>query len=54
MKKDVSYYTNQFTKLRVDRVHGAAPHKPILLLSIIELIEQGKIQHNRIFLTPEL
>lgn len=54
MKKDLSYYATRFSKLRIDRVHGAAPHKPILLLSIIELIEQGKIQHNRVFLTPEL
>jgi putative restriction endonuclease len=31
-----------------------APHKPILLLSVIELIEQQKIRNNQISLTPEL
>lgn len=33
---------------------GIAPHKPILLLSIIELIEQNKITANRIYLNAEL
>lgn len=48
------YYSKLFTKLRVDRAHGIAPHKPILVLSVIEQIAQGKIQQNRIFLSPEL
>lgn len=53
--KNLSYYTNKFTKLRVDRAWGAvAPHKPILLLSVIELIEQGLLRHNQIPLSPEL
>tara|TARA_R110000851_G_C13101390_1_gene568473 strand:+ start:12572 stop:13552 length:981 start_codon:yes stop_codon:yes gene_type:complete len=33
---------------------GRAPHKPILLLSIIQLIEKGHFNSNRIFITPEL
>ncbi|NJM48876.1 MAG: HNH endonuclease, partial [Alkalinema sp. RU_4_3] len=33
---------------------GAAPHKPILLLAVIELIGLGKIRDNRIELSPEL
>ena len=53
--KNLSYYANKFTKLRVDRAHGAiAPHKPILLLSVIELIEQGLLSHNMIPLSAEL
>jgi len=48
------YYSRLFTKLRVDRAHGVAPHKPILVLSVIELIAQDKIKQNRIFLSPEL
>ena len=53
--KSLNYYTNKFTKLRVDRAHGAsAPHKPILLLSVIELTEQGLLKHNQIPLSAEL
>ena len=53
--KNLSYYANKFTKLRVDRAHGTiAPHKPILLLSVIELIEQRLLTHNKIPLSAEL
>ena len=41
-------------RLRVDRAHGAAPNKPLLLLAVIELIEQGEIQENKIILSPSL
>jgi putative restriction endonuclease len=55
MAKDLSFYVKKFSKLRVDRAHGSvAPHKPILLLSVIELFQQGTIQQNQIFLSPEL
>lgn len=55
MAKDLGYYVKKFSKLRVDRAHGTvAPHKPILLLSVIELFQQGSIQQNQIFLSPEL
>jgi putative restriction endonuclease len=55
MPKDLSFYVKKFAKLRVDRAHGSvAPHKPILLLSVIELFQQGAIQQNQIFLSPEL
>ena len=33
---------------------GKAPHKPILLLSIIQLIHKGEILSNRIYITGEL
>ncbi|HEY0046916.1 MAG TPA: HNH endonuclease [Flavobacterium sp.] len=33
---------------------GKAPHKPILLLSILQLIHDGVITTPRIFITPEL
>lgn len=33
---------------------GRAPHKPILLLSIIQQIDKGIISSNRIFITPDL
>lgn len=55
MKKDLNYYARKFTKLNVNRNKGInAPHKPILLLAVIELIEQNKIQTNQIYLSPEL
>ena len=47
-------YIQKMERLRVDRAHGMAPHKPILLLTVIELIERGRIPENKIFLTPEL
>lgn len=52
--KHFSYYAKLFTKLRVDRARGVAPHKPILILSVIELIAQEKIKRNQIFLSAEL
>ncbi|MBE9079162.1 HNH endonuclease [Romeria aff. gracilis LEGE 07310] len=56
MQSELAYYAKKFAKLHVNRHRdrGPAPHKPILLLSVIELIEQGKIQRNRIYLSPEL
>jgi putative restriction endonuclease len=52
--EQLSYYARLFERLRVDRARGIAPHKPILLLSVIELIAQEKIKQNQIHLTPEL
>lgn len=54
MKKDLDYYAKKFTKLRVDRAHGVAPHKPALLLSVIEQFDKNRISRNQIYLTPEL
>ncbi len=48
------YYSTKFARLRVDRAHGIAPHKPILLLSVIEHIKQGSITRNKIYLSEEL
>ena len=47
-------YVNKFKNLRVDRAHGAAPNKPVLLLALIELIEQGQIRENKIPPSPSL
>ncbi|MGG6296354.1 HNH endonuclease [Leptolyngbya sp. AN02str] len=55
MKKDLDYYARKFAKLNVNRKKGInAPHKPVLLLAVTELIEQKKIQTNQIYLSPEL
>jgi len=48
----LDYYKHKVTHLRVDRSKGMAPHKPILLLALIELIEYGKLSENKIYLTP--
>ena len=40
--------------LRIDRAHGAAPNKPLFLLAIIEMIEQGQITENKILPAPTL
>lgn len=49
-----SKYSRVFQKLRRDHKNGGAPHKPILLLSVLEQIENNKITSNQIFITPEL
>ena len=47
-------YVQKIKRLRVDRAHGVAPHKPLLLLAVIELIERGQIRDNKIPLSPDL
>lgn len=49
-------YLFQLKRLRRDKnkVRGDAPHKPVLLLAIIEGIENEDIISNRISITPEL
>jgi putative restriction endonuclease len=54
VQKDLSYYTRCFTSLNVNTVGGKAPYQPLLLLAILELVEQGVIQENRIYLSLEL
>jgi putative restriction endonuclease len=54
MKKDLPYYIHCFTHLKRDMKNGGAPHKPILLLSVIRLFEQGIYSDNQIFVLPEL
>jgi putative restriction endonuclease len=44
----------QFSKLKRSATNGGAPHKPILLLSILSLIRKGEISFNRIEITPSL
>lgn len=48
------HYSIKLKRLRVDRAHGIAPHKPILVLSVIHLIEAQIIKENRIYLKNEL
>lgn len=50
----LSHYIQCLKKLKIDKAHGIAPHKPILILSIIQLIENGVIQSNKIYITSNL
>jgi putative restriction endonuclease len=52
---NLSSYLLKLSKLKVDRSKGApAPHKAILLISVIQLIDNGFIIDNNIGITPEL
>lgn len=53
---DTEKYIYQLGKLNrgFNKGLGYAPHKPVLLLSLIELIQKGDIISNKIFITPEL
>ncbi len=50
----ISKYLLAFKKLKRAHQYGGAPHKPILLLSILEGVSRGEITTNNIFVTPEL
>lgn len=60
--KTIDYYCRKFSPksksnpigLNVSLSAGIAPNKPVLLLAVIELIYRGEIQHNQIYLSPEL
>jgi putative restriction endonuclease len=47
-------YLLVFQKLRIDRAHGIAPHKPLLLLSVLQAFQNNLITSQRIYITPEL
>jgi putative restriction endonuclease len=52
---DFNYWLKKFSRLRVDRAsRHPAPHKPLLLLAIIDQIEDETITSPEIKLTPEL
>ena len=48
-------YTRKFTKLKQGgTAYGKAPHKPVFLLTLLELIDKRLITDNRVTVTPEL
>jgi putative restriction endonuclease len=60
-QKGLSFYINKFSKLRTDKTGGwnadiqnQAPHKPFLLVAILDLFSQGKIPSNLIEINAEL
>ncbi|MCS3532857.1 HNH endonuclease [Chryseobacterium sp. JUb7] len=52
MNSKLDYYINCFISLRRDYKNGGAPHKPILLLSIIKLFEEQYFKNEHIYITP--
>lgn len=53
--ESLKYYLHKFTHVRQGGTkYGPAPHKPVLLLSIIELFEKAEVIKNKVFITPEL
>lgn len=54
MRQDINFYIHKFTKLRRDYKNGGAPHKPVLLLSLMEAYEDDLLLTNEVFIIPEL
>lgn len=54
MKQEIFKYIKLFKKLRVDRSHGIAPHKPILLLSVLQAYNSKLFDSRKVLITPEL
>lgn len=54
MAHPLKKYSSYFQKLRVDRSHGVAPHKPNLLISILQAYQSGLLLGNRVYISPEL
>lgn len=52
--KILDYYCYAFAHLKRDKSKGEAPHKPILLLSVLHEFAAGRITGNQIVITPEL
>lgn len=52
--KDINYYITCFKKLKRAYNLGGAPHKPILLLSVIDCFNDGYINSEKIYITAEL
>ncbi|MDB9509302.1 MAG: HNH endonuclease [Microcystis aeruginosa BS13-02] len=54
--RNLKYYCDLFSKIKVNKSKqsGEAPYKPILLLSVIELISDSQIQDNKIYISDDL
>ena len=52
MDKDIDCYLGAFEKMKRALMRGAkAPHKPLLLLAILNLCQRGTIKDNHIVLS---
>ena len=55
MDKDIDYYLSAFEKMKRAIMRGVkAPHKPLLLLAILNFCQRGIIKDNHIVLSSEL
>lgn len=54
MVEELSKYLSIFKKLRIDRAHGIAPHKPVMLLSVLQAFSNKSYISSKIYITPEL
>lgn len=53
--KDQQHWLHKLATLRIDRASGnPAPHKPLLLLVIMEMADRGEITSREITLSPDL
>ena len=51
----LAFYEDKFARLNVGRVGThERPHKPVMLLALLDLFAQGTIKENRITYSPEL
>jgi len=46
--RDITYYLHKLTHLKRDNKYSGAPHKPIMILSLISNIEIGYIKSDKI------
>ncbi len=54
-ERNISFYIDSFHRLKRAKMKGMkAPHKPLLLLAIMKLIEDGVITDNRVELSDAL
>lgn len=55
MDKDIDYYLSAFEKMKRVIMRGVkAPHKPLLLLAIVNLCQRGLIKDKYVVLSSEL
>lgn len=54
MENEYKNLLKLLTTLRVDRSKGVAPHKPLLLLVVLELARADELKEPQLRLTPEL
>jgi putative restriction endonuclease len=51
----LAQYEDRFSRLNVGRVgNHVRPHKPVMLLALLDLFEQGVIKENKVTYSPEL
>lgn len=55
MTKDRSFWLQRLANLKIDRARGdPAPHKPFLLLVVLEMADRGEITEQELPLSPDL